>query len=191
MNGQREHERTPRDVFPAEDIVATAWGILRRRGREPARWLLVDVANQRLILIQQGHAAREYPVSTAAAGIDGHKDSGGTPPGMHTIALKIGADAPVGTIFRDRLDTGERWQPSDPPLSEDLILTRILALAGEEEGLNSGPGCDSFSRHIYIHGTNQEDKIGQPVSHGCIRMTNRDVLDVFTRVEEGDPLVVI
>ena len=83
------------------------------------------------------------------------------------------------------------WRPGDPAAEEDLVLTRILTLEGWEDGVNRGEGCDSLSRFIYIHGTNHEDRIGEPVSHGCIRMSNADVINLFERVEEGDPVVII
>ncbi len=160
---------------------------------EKRRWLLVDVTEQRLLLVREGAVERDYPVSTAAAGIDGTEGSHGTPPGLHVIERKIGAGLPAGTVFVSRVPTGDTW-PADRngQASEgDLVLSRILTLAGQEEGVNRGPGCDSLARYIYIHGTNHEDRIGEPVSHGCIRLRNADVIDLFARVEEGDPVVIL
>jgi len=158
----------------------------------PARWLLVDVAGQRLVFLRDNTPTGVWPVSTAAAGIDNHQDSGGTPPGVHRIAEKIGAGCPTGTIFVDRRDTGRVW-PADPApaAGADLILTRILTLAGCEPGLNQGPGVDSRERFIYLHGTNDEAHIGTPVSHGCVRLTNAAVQEVFELINEGDPVVII
>ncbi len=154
------------------------------------RWLLVDVIEQRLVLLRGASVLDIWPVSTAAAGLDNRQDSGGTPPGAHRIEHKIGANSPPGTIFASREPTGERWQPGqDRP--EDLILTRILTLAGCEPGVNQGPGVDSLERYIYLHGTNHEDRIGQPVSGGCVRLTNTDIGEVFDRIQEGDPVVII
>jgi len=160
-------------------------------GSLPERWLLVDVAAQRLHLLQAGTPALSWPISTAAAGIDGREGSGGTPPGVLVVAEKIGAGQAAGDVFRSRRPTGERWQPGGPLQEEDLVLSRILVLDGRENGLNRGPGCDSRTRYIYLHGTNHEDRLGRPVSHGCIRLGNADVIDLFARVQEGDPLVVI
>ena len=131
-----------------------------------------------------------WPVSTAEAGLDNRIDSGGTPPGVHRIAQKIGAKAAAGTIFESRQPTGEIWQP-DQVTAEDLILTRILTLAGCEAGLNQGGAVDSEARYIYLHGTNHENLIGQPVSHGCVRLTNDDISQLFDRMAEGDPVVIL
>lgn len=158
-------------------------------GDEPARWLLISVAQQCLVMVEDAHETRCYGVSTAAAGIDGREGSFGTPPGVHRIARKIGAGMEPGTWFRSREPVG-RWEPNGP-MADDLILSRILTLSGCEDGVNRGNGCDSEARFIYIHGTNHEDRIGEPVSKGCIRMSNTDVLHLFCHVEEGDPVVVV
>lgn len=158
---------------------------------EPGRWLLVDVAGQRLAVIRNGRLDLVRPASTALAGIDCRQDSGGTPTGLHRIADKIGHGEPWGTVFRSRRPTGETWSPHTCAPDDDLILTRVLTLEGLQEGHNRGPGVDSRERHIYIHGTNHEDRIGQPVSHGCIRLRNDDVLEVFDLMEAGDPVVIL
>ena len=163
-------------------------------GAEPARWLLVDVSHQELLLSEAWTVTRCYAISTAAAGIDAHEGSGGTPPGVHRIDGKVGAESPEGTIFDSREPTGEVYNPTDENSADDerdLILTRILTLTGLEAGVNQGSGVDSLSRYIYLHGTNQENRIGQPVSHGCIRLSNRDVIDLFNQVEPGDPVVIV
>src|SRR5438552_2887369 len=106
----------------------------------------------------------------------------------------FGEGAPLGAVFQSRKFTGEICTPDSDLAKEkaesDLILTRILWLEGVEEGFNSGTDSeenvvDSYDRYIYIHGTNQEDWIGEPLSHGCIRMRNRAVREVFDRVKEG------
>ena len=155
------------------------------------RWLLVDTRNQRLILLRGDRPLGAWPVSTAAAGIDARQDSGGTPPGAHRIGRRIGAGMPTGTVFVSREPTGETWRPEDAPRPDDMILTRILTLVGCEPGLNQGPGVDSHARYIYLHGTNHEDRLGHPVSHGCVRLGNADIEDVFERVREGDPVVIV
>jgi UDP-N-acetylmuramate--alanine ligase len=108
---------------------------------------------------------------------------------VHRLERRIGAGEPPGAVFVDREPTGARW--TGEPASEDLILSRVLTLDGQEEGLNRGPGCDSLARTIYIHGTNHEGMLGVPASHGCIRLSNRDVIDLFDRVEVGDPVIVV
>jgi UDP-N-acetylmuramate--alanine ligase len=153
----------------------------------PGRLLVVDVAGQRLGLFIAGKLLLDLPVSTAA-GIGGTEGSFRTPPGWHRIQARIGAGAVPGTVFRSRVATGEQWQGE--ATSEDLILTRILTLEGLEEGINRGPGVDSLARYIYLHGTNREDLLGFPVSHGCLRLANADVIALSSLVQEGDPLVV-
>ena len=155
----------------------------------PERYLVADVDRQRLTLVEGGRAAAEFPISTAAAGVGGEAGSMRTPPGWHRIAAKIGAMAPLGTVFESREPTGRIWQGE--PGAEDLILTRILWLDGLEPERNRGPGRDSLSRYIYLHGTNHEDRLGQPDSHGCVRLANADVAWLFDHVEEGDAVLVV
>lgn len=164
-------------------------------GAVPERWLLVSTHYQRLLLIRSGAVVRQYRVSTGAAGVDGREGSGGTPPGVHTIAARIGDGEPVGAVFRDRVATGE-VRPSGAaggvsgPASE-LILTRILTLEGWEPGVNRGSGCDSLARYIYIHGTDDEARLGQAVSHGCVRMAGEDMAALHDAVQAGDPVVIL
>jgi lipoprotein-anchoring transpeptidase ErfK/SrfK len=130
---------------------------------------------------------RQYPVSTAANGEGEQTGSHCTPRGRHRIAEKIGADAPLGTAFKSRQPTGEIWTPeldAENP-GRDWILTRILWLEGLEPGKNQGGSVDSHDRFIYIHGTNEEHKLGTPASHGCIRMKNEDVAELFKLVPVG------
>ena len=158
----------------------------------PPRWLLVDVAGQRLALVQGRTVAQVKRVSTALVGLDCRQDSGGTPAGLHRIHEKVGAGSPWGTQFLGRKPTGRVWAPGlDESGDDDLILTRILTLDGQEDGVNRGEGVDSLARYIYIHGTNYEDEVGTPVSHGCIRMTNDDVRELFDQVEVGDPVLIL
>jgi hypothetical protein len=165
------------------------------------RWLLVDVAAQRLHLMKEAVPLDSWPVSTAAAGLDARDGSGGTPPGAHRISRRIGEQAPPGMVFVSREPTGRLW-PRDTSgdacgedrgahQAEDLILTRVLTLDGLEDGVNRGPGVDSSERFIYIHGTNAEARLGTPCSHGCVRLANADVMALFDLVREGDPVVII
>lgn len=154
----------------------------------PPRLLVVDVQRQRLGLLEGPALKADLPVSTAAAGIGGAADSFRTPPGWHRIDACIGAGREPGTVFRSREATGEVWRGE--ATGEDLILTRVLTLEGCEAGVNAGPGCDSRARFIYLHGTNREDLLGFPVSHGCVRLGNADVMELFERVRAGDPLLV-
>jgi len=158
---------------------------------EAPTWLLVNVDRQVLALLRDQSVVRAWPISSAAVGLDNRDGSGGTPPGLHRIRRKIGANAEPGTVFASREPTGEIWTPEAGPEPRDLILTRILTLDGLEDGLNRGPGVDSHDRYIYIHGTNHADRIGTPVSLGCVRLTNDHVREVFDLVHEGDPVVIV
>jgi UDP-N-acetylmuramate--alanine ligase len=160
-------------------------------GDNPERMLVVSVEHQRLFLcvVNGEELAADYRISTAARGVGAADGSLCTPLGTHRIHERIGAGAPPGTVFEDRRPTGRVWRRE--PETADLILSRILTLDGCEAGINRGPGVDSLSRYIYIHGTNHEDLLGTPASSGCIRMANRDVIDLFDRVREGDPVVIV
>jgi UDP-N-acetylmuramate--alanine ligase len=184
-------ERREPDSPPAlADLVALA----RERaaaalGPLPERLIVVAVDHQRLYLVERGRVIADYPVSTAAAGVGGAEGSLRTPPGVHRVDRRIGGGQPARMIFVDREPTGARW--NGEPVNQDLILSRILTLDGQEEGTNRGPGCDSRSRFIYIHGTNHEQALGTPASHGCIRLANRDVIDLYDLVAAGDPVVIV
>ncbi|MDP1682085.1 MAG: L,D-transpeptidase [Burkholderiales bacterium] len=130
---------------------------------------------------------RQYPVSGAANGAGSENGSYCTPLGRHRIAEKIGAGAPLYSAFKARELTGEIWTPELDAANpgRDWILSRILWLDGLEPGQNQGGTVDTHNRYIYIHGTHEEHKIGTPASHGCIRMKNEDVAELFNLVEVG------
>jgi UDP-N-acetylmuramate--alanine ligase len=153
------------------------------------RLIAIDVDRQRLYLVRGEQVVADYPCSTAERGIGGADGSFRTPPGVHRIHDRIGGGAPAGAVFESREPTGEVWRGEPDP--RDLILTRVLTLDGCEPGINQGPGCDSRDRYIYIHGTNHEAALGQPVSHGCIRVANRAVIELHDLIQVGDPVVVV
>lgn len=183
----------PTSLVPEAELAALVRVALARAAspwREaPARFVLVDVAGQRVLLVEDGVATGAWPASTAANGIGGEAGSYRTPPGWHRVHGRIGEGAPSGTVFVSREPTGEVWDGGTR--DDDLILTRILTLEGLEDGINRGPGCDSLERYIYIHGTNHDESLGRPGSHGCVRMGNGEVIELFDRVREGDPVVIV
>lgn len=155
----------------------------------PERLLVVDTERQIAVWLDDGKAAAAvWPVSTARAGIGGADGSFRTPSGWHRVRARIGEDAAPGAVFVSREPTGENWRGE--AREDDLILTRILTLEGLEDGVNRGPGCDSLARYIYLHGTNHENLLGRPVSHGCVRFSNEGVREVFDRLGEGDLVFV-
>jgi phosphoserine phosphatase len=132
----------------------------------------ISIDDQWLTLFDGDEVVREYPVSTSAKGVGFTKDSYRTPTGHFRVCEKIGYDQPLGTIFQHREPIG-LWNGEDQ-LDADLITSRILRLDGLEAA-----NKNTLDRCIYVHGTNQEDLIGTPASHGCIRMSNIDVVELF------------
>ncbi len=148
----------------------------------------IDIGTQRLTLLDQnGVLSAEYPVSTALNGPGEIEGSGCTPRGRHVVRARIGAGAPSGAVFRGRRPTGEVWTPELAARfpERDWILSRILWLSGCESGRNRLGAVDTMRRYIYIHGTPDDQPMGVPLSHGCIRMRNRDVIELFERVPVG------
>jgi UDP-N-acetylmuramate-alanine ligase len=146
-------------------------------------FLVVSIEEQKLFVCANGSVVEQFDASTSRFGIGIREDSLKTPPGVHRIKEKFGAGAPAGRVFRDREDTGEDWDHRTN--GDNLILTRILRLEGLEQGINKGAGVDSYERYIYIHGTGREDRIGTPLSHGCVCLRNPDIIRLFDTVKEG------
>lgn len=149
---------------------------------------VVDSALQKIVLVDHPEINIEFSVSTAKNGLGNQEGSFKTPRGLHRIRDLIGHEAPEGMIFVDREETGQIW---DGVKSKDgLVLTRIVTLEGCEDNINKGGDVDTFSRYIYIHGSDSEDLIGTPVSRGCIGMKNKDVIELFNLSSEGMFVVI-
>lgn len=150
-------------------------------------YVVVSIAAQRLYLLQGGRLLKTYPVSTSAFGPGFQQGSNQTPLGLHRIREMIGDGAPFGMVFKARRPTGRIAEIISDPVDvpEDDVTTRIMWLEGLEPGVNQGGNVDSYRRYIYIHGTPEEGLIGRPASHGCVRMHNADVIDLFGRLGEG------
>lgn len=149
-----------------------------------SKHIFIHTVQQKLYFLSNGRVVKVYSVSTAKNGLGEVEASECTPSGWHRVADKIGAGEPINTIFKARVSTKRLFDPSIDELDSDWILTRIVRLAGLEQGFNLGRGpnlrsCDSFSRYIYIHGTPENNLMGQPFSHGCIRMRNHEVIELF------------
>jgi L,D-transpeptidase YbiS len=153
----------------------------------------INLGTQMLTLYDGADVERVYPVSTARNGPGEQLGSGCTPRGRHIIRAMIGQDMPVNTIFVGRRPTGEVYnaQLREKHPNRDWILTRILWLSGCEPGFNRLNGVDTMRRYIYIHGSPDEAKMGQPGSHGCIRMHNLNVVDLYNRIQPGTPVNII
>ena len=154
----------------------------------------IAIAAQTLTLRDDaGAVIAQYSVSTALKGSGEEKNSYRTPRGRHIVRAKIGAGAPIGSVFKGRRATGEVWTPAlgaQYP-GRDFILTRILWLSGCEPGYNRLGNVDSMQRYIYIHGTPDSEPMGTPQSHGCVRMRNRDVVALFDAVPVGTPVILL
>lgn len=151
----------------------------------PDSAILVDVSDQRLYLLENRKPIANYVVSTSRHGPGNRAGSFQTPLGLHEIGDRIGTGYPLGAIFKGRKPTGEsaKIETSAVSTTQDLVTSRILRLTGLEDGVNQGPGIDSWQRLIYIHGTHEEGLLGQPASNGCIRLANSDVIELFQRVK--------
>lgn len=150
--------------------------------------IAISIADQELRLLDaQANIIASFVISTALNGPGETKNSCCTPRGQHTVRAKIGSGAPLGSVFIGRRLTGEIWTPAlaQQHPERDWILTRILWLSGMELGFNRLADVDSMQRYIYIHGTPDDQPMGVPNSHGCIRMRNQDVVELFDAVLAG------
>jgi len=152
----------------------------------------IDISQQRLYLKQNDDLIKSYPISSSKYGEGSTENSNMTPLGLHVIKEKIGTDVPINTLFISRINTKRtvNIENSRKKTKDDHITSRILWLDGLEEGKNKGKGVDSYSRYIYIHGTHEEGLIGEKASHGCIRMLNNDVIDLYNYVNIGTEVYI-
>jgi len=152
----------------------------------------ISLAGQRLYLLTGEQVVADYPVSTGRNGPGEINGSGCTPRGLHRIRLKIGADAPIDTVFVGRRPSGEIFTPELAARypERDWIITRILWLTGLEPGRNRCGERDTLRRFIYIHGCPAGLPLGIPLSHGCIRMANDAIVNLFAQVQVGDSVLI-
>ena len=152
----------------------------------------VDISEQRLYLIENSLIKASYPISTSKYGEGSIENSFKTPLGEHSIKEMIGEEAEINTIFTSRINTKrsatiiDKFEDTD----NDYVTSRIMWLDGEEDGFNKGGNVDSYQRYIYIHGTHEEGLIGTKASHGCIRMFNYDVIELFNLVNIGTKVLI-
>ena len=150
--------------------------------KSPEATIRISVRKQRLTLKSGRKKLAEYPVSTSRFGLGSKEGSFKTPTGKFHVADKIGEGMPLGTVFKSRRPVKATKKALR---EEDLVMTRILWLDGLERR-----NANTHDRYIYIHGTNHEEKIGLPDSHGCVRMKNADMVELFERVTEGTPVEI-
>ncbi|SDT99577.1 L,D-transpeptidase [Halopseudomonas salegens] len=147
----------------------------------------ISLSEQTLRGFSAGRESCLFPVSTALNGAGEMDGSGCTPRGQHRVRARIGDGEPLGAVFVGRRPTGEVWSPELAAChpQRDWILTRILWLCGEQPGFNRGGDCDSQRRFIYLHGTPDDQPMGVALSHGCIRLRNTDMLELFAQTPVG------
>ena len=160
-----------------------------RLGIKPGeRLLAVRISTATLQFYQRGELVKSYGVSTSKRPPSNLKDSLGTPRGLHEIAERIGAGQPPGMVFKSRVPTGRHYfeMLEREPDNDNLITSRILWLRGLEPSVNRGGNVDTYERYVYIHGTNHEDRIGEPLSAGCVLMRNQEIVELYEQVRTGD-----
>ena len=151
--------------------------------------IVVSISEQMLYHHRKTGVCYAYPVSTSRLGVGNRQGSFQTPSGRHRIAEKIGAGLPPMTAFRARQPFCI-YHPHSAEPEQDWILTRILWLSGCQTGHNRRGPVDTHARYIYIHGTHAEKQLGTPVSHGCIRMKNIDILELFAHCQVGESVCI-
>lgn len=158
-----------------------------------SEFLYVGIRRQKMYHIKNNKIFSTYPVSTSSKGAGNNIGSFKTPTGLHFIAEKIGDNAPVATLFINKKNTGKVVPVNITEVSsnKDEITSRVLSLKGLQQGINKGKKYDTFARGIYIHGTSDEASIGKPSSHGCIRMKNDDIIELFDLLSVGTKVVLI
>ena len=155
--------------------------------------IYVSIKEQKLYHIQHDSIIKEYIISSSVYGIGNTSGSNKTPIGLHNIRKKYGEKTPIngkmtGRVFQGNIATIYTDQTKS---KTDDVTSRILWLEGLEKGKNKGEGIDSFKRYIYIHGTSEEGRLGKPASHGCIRMKNKEVIDLYNLVEVGTLVLIL
>lgn len=156
-------------------------------------FIYVEVKQQRLHFIENDSLVRTYVISTGAKGLGNKQNSFKTPSGLHEISTKLGENVPVGGILKGSWYTGKLATITQDSTicKEDIVCTRAMRLRGLEKGKNAGAGIDTHNRHIYIHGTPDEGMLGKPISHGCIRMANDDVIELFDLVNTHTKVIIL
>lgn len=163
-----------------------------RLGIKPGeRILVVRIGTASLQFFRKGELVKSYVISTSRRPPSNVKNSLGTPHGLHEIAERIGAGQPPGMVFRSRIPTGRHFSElPDHGENTNLITTRILWLRGLEPGVNRGGEVDTYERYVYIHGTNHEARLGEPLSAGCVLMRNLDIIELYDAVRTGDQVLI-
>ena len=154
--------------------------------------LFVSIIEQKMYHIKEGKIIKTYVISSSSYGVGNKVGSNKTPIGLHKVKQKFGEETPIngkmiGRVFYGNIAT---IYTDNTKSKTDDVCSRILWLVGLEEGLNKGEGIDSYNRYIYIHGTPEEGRLGKPASHGCIRMKNKEVIELYDKIKIGTLVLI-
>ena len=177
-------------AFCQEDIIQSANNYI---STEYSELLLVSIENQKMYHIKEGSIVKKYIISSSKYGTGSLEGSKKTPLGLHKVKEKYGAKTPIngrmiGRVFYGKIATIYKDKQKS---KTDDITSRIFWLEGLEKGKNKGEGIDSYKRYIYIHGTSEEGRLGTPASHGCIRMKNNEVIDLYKTIAIGTLVLIL
>ena len=155
--------------------------------------LFVSIIEQKMYHIKEGEIVKTYVISSSSYGVGNKAESNKTPIGLHKVKQKFGEKTPIngkmiGRVFYGNIAT---IYTDNTKSKTDDVCSRILWLVGLEEGLNKGEGIDSYKRYIYIHGTSEEGRLGKPASHGCIRMKNKEVIELYEKIKIGTLVLIL
>jgi hypothetical protein len=183
------------EFFTSESPWESATKTCARLGIKPGeRLIYVRIGTATLQFFRRGLLVKSYVISTSKRPPSNIKNSMGTPRGLHEIAERIGAGQPPGMVFKSRVPTGRHYSEvigNDDDREHNLITGRILWLRGLEPGVNRGGEVDTYERYVYIHGTNHEARLGEPLSAGCVLMRNLEIVELYEEVRVGDRVCIV
>ena len=177
-----------------KDIIETARNYIEIKCNKSFNEVLfVNITEQKMYYIKEGGIVKTYVISSSSYGVGNKAGSNKTPIGLHKVKQKFGEETPINGKMIGRVFYGDiaTIYTDNTKSKTDDVCSRILWLVGLEEGLNKGEGIDSYNRYIYIHGTSEEGRLGKPVSHGCIRMKNKEVIELYEKVKIGTLVLIL
>ena len=177
-------------AFSQEDIIRKVNNYI---STDYSELLCVSIENQKMYHIKEGEIVKKYIISSSEYGTGSEAGSNKTPLGLHKVKEKYGDETPIngrmiGRVFYGQIAT--LYNDKTKSKTDD-VTSRIFWLEGLENGKNKGEGIDSYKRYIYIHGTSEEGRLGEPASHGCIRMKNKEVIDLYKLIEVGTLVLIL
>ena len=177
-------------AFSQEDIIRKVNNYI---STDYSELLFVSIENQKMYHIKEDAIVKKYIISSSEYGTGSETGSNKTPLGLHKVKEKYGDNIPINGRMTGRVFYGDiaTIYTDETKSKTDDITSRIFWLEGLEKGKNKGKGIDSFSRYIYIHGTSEEGRLGKPASHGCIRMKNKEVIDLYKLIEVGTLVLIL